>query len=130
MQCDECAELWHLDCLDPPLASLPNIDADGRKAREWLCPLHSEHELRRVETRRLFASRQSRKIQVRRPRRARTMETALTRGAPNNGLIEVADDSSSDEEEFFLEEDPHRDDVILKVPASGIKLDFISAIKG
>ena len=36
VSCDYCALHWHLDCLSPPLASMPN---SGRK---WMCPNHAE----------------------------------------------------------------------------------------
>ena len=36
VSCDYCALHWHLDCLSPPLASMPNA---GRK---WMCPNHAE----------------------------------------------------------------------------------------
>ena len=38
IQCDYCTSLFHADCLDPPLLSLPST---GR----WMCPLHVEHVL-------------------------------------------------------------------------------------
>lgn len=37
LQCDYCPLLFHLDCLNPPLTSLPS----GR----WMCPNHVEHTL-------------------------------------------------------------------------------------
>lgn len=37
IQCDYCPLLFHSDCLDPPLTSLPT----GR----WMCPNHAEHLL-------------------------------------------------------------------------------------
>lgn len=38
--CDFCNLHWHLDCLDPPLASMPPL------SRKWMCPNHVEHVLR------------------------------------------------------------------------------------
>ncbi|XP_064613233.1 LOW QUALITY PROTEIN: PHD finger protein 12-like [Liolophura sinensis] len=35
IQCDYCPLLFHMDCLNPPLTSLPS----GR----WMCPNHAEH---------------------------------------------------------------------------------------
>ncbi|XP_016412538.1 PHD finger protein 12-like [Sinocyclocheilus rhinocerous] len=35
IQCDYCALLFHMDCLDPPLTAMPT----GR----WMCPNHAEH---------------------------------------------------------------------------------------
>ncbi|KAF8636483.1 hypothetical protein AX17_003298 [Amanita inopinata Kibby_2008] len=39
ISCDYCSLHWHLDCLDPPLPSLPPI------SRKWMCPNHTEHVL-------------------------------------------------------------------------------------
>lgn len=35
--CDFCILHWHLDCLNPPMASPPN------PAKKWRCPNHIEH---------------------------------------------------------------------------------------
>ncbi|KAK3085048.1 hypothetical protein FSP39_023477, partial [Pinctada imbricata] len=35
IQCDYCPLLYHMDCLDPPLTSLPT--------NRWMCPNHPEH---------------------------------------------------------------------------------------
>ncbi len=35
--CDYCPLLFHMDCLDPPMTSMPS----GR----WMCPNHLEHEV-------------------------------------------------------------------------------------
>ncbi|XP_056119417.1 PHD finger protein 12 isoform X1 [Rhinichthys klamathensis goyatoka] len=35
IQCDYCALLFHMDCLDPPLTAMP--------AGRWMCPNHVEH---------------------------------------------------------------------------------------
>lgn len=132
VQCDECAQLWHLSCLDPPLALHPCTDQHGLKDAEWQCPLHIEHELKHIEARRLYNQQHGRRLHVRKPKGAKTAETFLKRGSRNNGIIEVHEVDTSDEdseEEFYLAEDPHEDGVILKVPDIGIKLDFIEAIK-
>jgi hypothetical protein len=39
LQCDYCPLLFHLDCLDPPLASMPPAH------QRWMCPNHVEHTL-------------------------------------------------------------------------------------
>ncbi|KAK6910768.1 hypothetical protein I203_104800 [Kwoniella mangroviensis CBS 8507] len=44
ISCDYCTLSWHLDCLDPPLSSMPN---SGRK---WMCPNHAEQALPRRRT--------------------------------------------------------------------------------
>lgn len=37
INCDFCPLHWHLDCLNPPMASPPN------PAKKWRCPNHIEH---------------------------------------------------------------------------------------
>ncbi|ORY35491.1 hypothetical protein BCR39DRAFT_460802 [Naematelia encephala] len=44
VSCDYCALHWHLDCLNPPLATMPN---SGRK---WMCPNHAEQVMPRRRT--------------------------------------------------------------------------------
>ncbi|KIL69543.1 hypothetical protein M378DRAFT_156743 [Amanita muscaria Koide BX008] len=39
ISCDYCNLHWHLDCLDPPLLSMPPL------SRKWMCPNHSEQVL-------------------------------------------------------------------------------------
>ncbi|EGN96125.1 hypothetical protein SERLA73DRAFT_170540 [Serpula lacrymans var. lacrymans S7.3] len=39
LSCDYCSLHWHLDCLDPPLASMPPF---GKK---WMCPNHTDQVL-------------------------------------------------------------------------------------
>lgn len=38
--CDFCSLHWHLDCLDPPLATMPSL------SRKWMCPNHIDHVIR------------------------------------------------------------------------------------
>lgn len=126
--CDKCSEHWHLDCLDPPLANPPARSIEGKKLGDWLCPLHADHELRRMDTRLLNSNRVSRKVHIRRPRNATVVETSLNRGFRNNGIIDVLDDDDDDSEsEFYTEELDHA--VVYRMPASGIKLDFIDRVK-
>jgi transcriptional regulatory protein PHF12/RCO1 len=37
VSCDHCSLHWHLDCLDPPLSSMPPAH------KKWMCPAHVEH---------------------------------------------------------------------------------------
>ncbi|KAL9936902.1 hypothetical protein V8E36_004137 [Tilletia maclaganii] len=39
LSCDFCAAHWHLDCVNPPLAVMPNM------TRKWMCPIHAEHAM-------------------------------------------------------------------------------------
>ncbi|KAL0071640.1 hypothetical protein AAF712_001497 [Marasmius tenuissimus] len=36
ISCDYCSLHWHLDCLDPPLSSMPSF------TKRWMCPNHAE----------------------------------------------------------------------------------------
>ncbi|KAI4761816.1 hypothetical protein E4T52_06015 [Aureobasidium sp. EXF-3400] len=126
--CDQCSAHWHLDCLDPPLANAPYRDHTGRKIRDWLCPLHADHVLRQMEVPRL-ADRQfqrERRVNMRRPRSAKVVDTALSRGFINDGVIEIANDSSEDESEF---EEIEVASTVYRLPEKGIKLDFIDRVR-
>ena len=128
--CDFCGEHWHLDCLDPPLANPPARGPEGRKVHDWMCPLHADHELRKVDTSLLNPPNLARRVHIRRPRNAKVVETSLNRGFRNNGVIDVVEDDSDDtDSEFFEEEASHDDSIIYRLPATGIKLDFIDKVK-
>lgn len=45
IQCDYCPLLFHMDCLDPPLTTLP--------AGKWMCPNHVEHLVVREKCRKM-----------------------------------------------------------------------------
>lgn len=130
IQCDYCGENWHLDCLDPPLANPPARTWDGKKLHDWMCPLHADIELRKVDTSLLVPPR---RIHLRRPRNAKIVDTALSRGFRNNGVIDVLDDDSDDTDSEFFDEETNEErngkSVIHRMPASGIKLDFIDRVK-
>lgn len=123
--CDKCQTVWHVDCIDPPVQSIPN---------RWICPNHPEKatNLRR------------------RPRKPTIVESNLQRGVKNDGLIEVADE---DEDYGPVRQIPFfnihntssgfaapvikkraqkviegEDGVIYKLPAQAIKLDFIELV--
>ncbi|GAM85689.1 hypothetical protein ANO11243_036970 [Dothideomycetidae sp. 11243] len=70
---------------------------------------------------------QRRRIHVRRPKAARTIDTALRRGLINNGIIDIVDDSSSEDDSEF-EEDETASGTVYRVPAKGVKLDFIDKV--
>ncbi|KAI4133361.1 MAG: hypothetical protein LQ338_000261 [Usnochroma carphineum] len=111
--CDFCNLHWHLDCVDPPLASAPKRFGKGT----WKCPAHVDSEIT------LPRSASGKVYKVRRPKHPRVIDTALRRGIKNNGNIEIIDDDSDEEEE---EQPPGS---IFRVPAQAIKLDFIAKVK-
>lgn len=89
-----------------------------------MCPLHVDQALRRIDA----ALLNRRRIHIRKPKAARVMETSLTRGHINNGVIEVFDESSSSESEFY-DEGEGVPGTVYKLPSHGIKLDFIDKVK-
>ena len=122
--CDLCNAHWHLDCTSPPLANPPFRDQYNRKVRDWLCPLHVEHDLREMDPSRIARQRT---FHNRRPKNAKIVDTALRRGQVNDGIIEIIEDSSSEDESEF-EEDEAASGTVYRLPAKGIKLDFIDKV--
>jgi hypothetical protein len=109
--------------LDPPLANPPAVSQNGRKVHDWMCPLHADQELRKIDASVL----NRRQFHQRRPRNATVVKSSLTRGLHNNGIIEVlTDNSDSSDSEFYEHEDVP---VVYKLPAKGIMLDFIDKVK-
>ena len=117
IQCDYCNLNWHLDCLDPPLASRPIRDAQHRQKHSWMCPAHVEPEL-------LTVGHNGRMHKIRRPKNAKVIDTALRRGFKNNGIIEIENDPSDVEDTIGV-----ADSVIYRVTEQSIKLDFIDRVK-
>lgn len=131
--CDYCNLSWHLDCVDPPLAATPvRRSNNGRPRSTWMCPNHVETELSTIDVSALKSSNQvksgsGRSYKVRRPKKVTIVDTALRRGFKNNGLIEIEDELS--EEETKIADHDERGRVIYRVPAKGLKLDFIDRVK-
>ncbi|KAI4113817.1 MAG: hypothetical protein LQ345_005283, partial [Seirophora villosa] len=109
--CDFCNLHWHLDCLDPPLASAPKRFGKGN----WKCPAHVDSEIT------LPRSASGKVYKVRKPKNPRVIDTALRRGIRNNGNIEIEDE--------FSEEEEQPPGVIYRIPARGLTLDFITKVK-
>lgn len=114
--CDFCNLHWHLDCVDPPLASAPKRFGKGT----WRCPAHVDSDIA------VPRSSSGKTYKVRRPKNPRIIEPALRRGIKNNGIIDIEDDDSEEEEE---EEEVQPVGSIYRIPASAIKLDFIAKVK-
>ncbi|KAI4289170.1 MAG: hypothetical protein L6R35_001558 [Caloplaca aegaea] len=111
VDCDFCNLHWHLDCLDPPLASAPKRFGKGT----WKCPAHVDSEIT------LPRSASGKVYKVRKPKNPRVIETALRRGIRNNGNIEIEDE--------FSEEEEQPPGAIYRIPARGLTLDFITKVK-
>jgi hypothetical protein len=126
IQCDYCVHSWHLDCLDPPLSNPPARTIDNKKLYDWMCPLHVDHELRKVDVSLLVPRR---KVHLRRRKDGKVMDTHLNRGFVNTGIIDVANDESDDSESEFYENENEDEGVVYKLPSKSIKLDFIDKVK-
>ncbi|KAJ9667898.1 hypothetical protein H2201_002084 [Coniosporium apollinis] len=122
VECDYCGDYWHLDCLDPPLANPPARGNKDNSRNMWMCPRHIDQDLRRLAP----VGGGGRVHRVRRPRNAKIVDVALSRGFKNNGLIEIENESSDEE---FIEENVGEDGVVHRIPERGIKLDFIHKVK-
>lgn len=124
IQCDYCSLQWHLDCLDPPLSNPPRrVNAGFGSKAAWMCPNHVDHELIAVKS---AKSGYSRIHRIRRPKKAKVVDTQLRRGFVNNGIIEV-DLEPSEDEGFY--EDHSSCGVVYRLPERGVKLDFIEKVK-
>lgn len=103
IKCDYCPCWWHLDCLDPPLASCPHQKpGSDRPGHYWKCPNHIEHELANIGNR----------ARVRRPRNPKFVD------------IEVLPDSDG---ESIGEHE--KEGTVYRVRERGVILDFITRVK-
>lgn len=91
-----------------------------------MCPLHADQELRKVDMS-LLNRRNRRTIHLRKPKNPKVQEASLTRGHRNNGIVEVYDDDSDESDSEFYDLDDGG--IVYKLPAHGIKLDFIDKVK-
>ena len=127
--CDYCNLSWHLDCLDPPLATSPVRRNNGRSKNTWMCPNHIDHELAvlgaKAQASNKLHPKTGRPYKIRRPKNALIIDMGIRRGFKNNGLIEIENDASDDDSANERE----RSGVIYRVPELGIKLDFIDRVK-
>ncbi|KAI9778113.1 MAG: hypothetical protein M1835_005003 [Candelina submexicana] len=129
--CDFCTLQWHLECLDPPLANPPKRGNDPKKPIPWMCPNHVDHELLALDRSvRVQSSTQpvnglGGTHRVRRPKNAKIVDTAFSRGIVNNGLIEISNEVDADQ----AFGDDERYGIVYRLPEKGVKLDFIDKIK-
>lgn len=70
-----------------------------------------------------------RRLHVRRPRNARVIDVSLNRGFKNNGVVDVIEDDSDETDSEFYDDETQEEGVVYRMPAHGIKLDFIDKIK-
>ncbi|KAJ2961958.1 hypothetical protein NQZ79_g2898 [Umbelopsis isabellina] len=104
--CDYCNLHWHLDCLDPPLASAPNT------SRKWMCPNHAEMAMN---------------LRKRQRRNPVIVEPDDPLNTPNHGDIQIVDDESDTKwqnDQLFKYAG-----VVYRIPESAVKLHFVDQIR-
>ncbi|KAL0578257.1 hypothetical protein V5O48_003752 [Marasmius crinis-equi] len=74
ISCDYCNLHWHLDCLDPPLSSMPSF------SKKWMCPNHAE---RAMPTKRRIPKQNATPVEISKPSQW------------NNGNIEILESDIS-----------------------------------
>lgn len=125
--CDYCPHEWHLDCLDPPLATAPRrFDVNAKTPQNWRCPLHADQDLRNVSHAQHAAPGQmGRKPRLRYPKKhiSMTPKEFFAQNPTNNGLVDIVLDS---EEPSLNYKEIEMHGTVYKVSEHTIKLDFIA----
>jgi len=126
--CDYCNNEWHLDCLNPPAATVPkHFNVAGKPVAYWRCPHHTEDDLKRygratgAET-----GEMGRRPRIRRPKNAISKEPTAPARMPNNGVIDVQLEPEEPELDIKTVE---MGGVVFKVSEKQIKLDFLAAAR-
>ncbi|GJJ12447.1 hypothetical protein Clacol_006689 [Clathrus columnatus] len=103
VSCDYCSLHWHLDCLDPPLASMPAAH------KKWMCPAHVQH----VAPKRRI------------PRHLPPVTDIVSKNCPNNGNIEIIPaDNRADLSKKMNVDEVHINGRRYRVPERVVILDF------
>lgn len=105
VSCDYCNLHWHLDCLSPPLASMPSA------SRKWMCPNHSDQVMPHRRT-------------VRNGLQSVEVESV---GARNNGNVVVVE--TQEPQETLSTDDMLINNKKYRVPEKIIQLDFWNKLK-
>lgn len=121
VSCDFCPLHWHLDCLSPPLLSMPPLD------RKWMCPNHVDHTL--VSTYCLIcdcscSEKGMQRIKNRVPRQNLTVIDVVRSGQVNNGNIEILDNGTLSTHDKVAVDEVFINGKRYRVPERIIKLDF------
>lgn len=125
MPCDYCPNEWHLDCLDPPVASIPKrFGPDGKVPQPWRCPLHVEGDLAEVgRSRGIEVGQLGRRPRLRRPKHAVALQPKVERPVQtNNGIIDVVLDPEEPELNIKTIE---MHGTVMKLPERNVIQDFI-----
>lgn len=125
--CDFCPNEWHLDCLDPPLATAPRrFDPNGKSPQNWRCPLHVDHDMKNVaHAQHAVPGQMGRVPRLRYPKKhiSTTPKEFVAQQSTNNGLIDVV---LEPEEQPLEYKTINMNGSVFKIPERQIKLDFIA----
>ncbi|KAF8590137.1 hypothetical protein K439DRAFT_1657461 [Ramaria rubella] len=103
VSCGYCSLHWHLDCLDPPLSSMPPAH------KKWLCPAHVEHV---APTRRV-------------PKQVPPISHVTARKRPNNGNIDsIPADNAVEKSKKMKVDEVHINGWRYRIPERVVVLDF------
>ena len=127
VSCDFCPLHWHLDCLNPPLLSVPPLD------RKWMCPNHVDHTLvsiRHHDYGLSFSESGVKRIKQRIPRQNPVMIDVARPGQVNNGNIEILDVGPSSPHDKVSVDEVFINGKRYRIPERIIKLDFWDKVHG
>jgi hypothetical protein len=121
VSCDYCPLHWHLDCLSPPLLSMPPLD------RKWMCPNHVDHTL--VSAWHLFhdlsfTEPATKRIKHRIPRQNPIVVDVDRLGQGNNGNVEILDTGTSSTLDKVAVDEVFINGKRYRIPERVIRLDF------
>jgi hypothetical protein len=127
VSCDYCPLHWHLDCLNPPLLTMPPLD------RKWMCPNHVDHTL--VSTCHLIYDRSCSEMRIKRvkhrvPRQNPTVIDVVQPGQVNNGNVEILDVETSSTHDKVAVDEVFINGKRYRIPERIIKLDFWDKVHG
>ncbi|KAG1769455.1 hypothetical protein EV702DRAFT_698614 [Suillus placidus] len=107
VSCDYCSLHWHLDCLDPPLVTMPPFN------KKWLCPNHADHAL---QPKRRVPKQNPPMIDITKPRQF------------NNGNIDIIHPQGTSMAEKLVLDEILINGRRYRVPEKVIMLDFWNKI--
>lgn len=107
VSCDYCSLHWHLDCLDPPLVTMPPFN------KKWMCPNHVDHAL---QPKRRVPKQSPPMIDITKPRQF------------NNGNIDIVHPQGTSIAEKLILDEILINGRRYRVPEKVIMLDFWNKI--
>ncbi|KAG1748959.1 uncharacterized protein EDB91DRAFT_1111661 [Suillus paluster] len=103
VSCDYCSLHWHLDCVDPPLVTMPPFN------KKWMCPNHADHAL---QSKRRVPKQNPSMIDITKPRQF------------NNGNIDIVHPQGTSIAEKLVLDEILINGRRYRVPEKVIMLDF------